>query len=128
MEKPGQIQRLMDAATRSLQGVKRGLGVDARKERVVQTLARYGIFTESTVQHFTVDTGEKDESDGEQKVYVTVEVRFNAPDGSFETVRTVGEGCGEFTCASTDAAEQAEWMAMSGLLAVDLTEDASACS
>lgn len=124
MEKPGQIQRLMDAATRSLNGVKRGLGVDARKQRVVRTLARYGIFTESTVQECTVDTGESAESKGEQKVYVAVDVRFTAPDGSFETVRMVGEGSGEFMNATTDAAEQAEWMAISGCLAVDLSDEA----
>ena len=122
MVKPGQIERLLDAATQSLHGVKRGLSYEARKTRVDATLARYGIFTQSRVAECSVDT-EKEEENGAPTVYVTVDVRLTAPDGSYSEVRTVGEGIGDITNASMDAAEQAQWMAISTTLEVDPTDD-----
>ena len=118
MEKSGQIQELMDLATRSLATLSRRGDVEDRKVRVVATLARYRIFTHSTVQKCTVDSGEHDETGSQARVYVSVDTCFTAPDGSCAIVHTYGEAAGEFADASVDAAEQARWIAMSECLEV----------
>lgn len=125
METP-QIQVLMNAATQSLAGLNRRGDPETRKARVDQTLARYGIFTESTVLQRTVGTSEADETGGEPRVYVSVDVRFTAPDGSFEVIRTIGDAAADAVDASIDACEAARWHAIFQCLAFDVTLDMAA--
>lgn len=123
MENPGQIQGLMEKATRSLAGLKRRGDGEARKTRVDETLARFGIFTHAAVQDWTVDTSESEDGDCEPKIYVSVNVTFCAPDGSYATIHTVGEGSGCFIDASVDACEQARWQAIEDCLEVSVTSE-----
>lgn len=126
MDKPGQIHQLMDAATQSLAGLRRRGDPESRKARVDQTLARYRIFTESTIQKCTVDNGESEETGGQPRVYVSVDVRFTAPDGSWKVIRSVGEAAGEGVDASIDACESARWHAIFQCLDFDAELDMAA--
>ena len=123
MSKSVQIETLMNAATQYLVGTTRHRPLAERQARVDAALSRFHIFTESSIAERVIEAVDGPGPDANTKVSVTIEVVLSAPDGSFSTTRSCGRGSGDLANATTDAAEQAQWLALSKCLCVSPVDD-----
>lgn len=108
----GQIESLLDQASKSF--IRPGRAGDAqdRMDGAEAALASCGIFTESTLEHRSIDSVDLEGAVRTVTILVTITVRFMAPDGSSAVVRALGQGTGDLLNATASAAEDALRAAM----------------
>lgn len=112
----GQIERLLDQASKSFVRPHHALDGRDGMDKADAAMASCGIFTESTLEHRSVDSVNVEGALRTVTVLVTISVRFTAPDGSSATVRALGQGTGDLLDATASAAEDALRGAMATML------------
>ena len=114
----GQIQELLGKASKSFLQSTRKQSPDQLVGQADTALAKFGIFTETTVDRRSLEVTPGADEDAPPTVVIVISatVAFIAPDGSRSTVRGIGRGTGDLQNATLDAADDACWRAIKSVM------------
>jgi hypothetical protein len=111
-----QIYRLLDVLSNALRGVVAGRPLGERIKQVASGMGRAGVFVMSHVRDRQIATQTLHDGTEESHVQLTLDVTYEAPDGSTLATTAIGRGCGSVQDATFSALDDAHWIALSTTL------------
>jgi hypothetical protein len=111
-----QIYGLIDVLSNALRGVVAGRPLLERIKEVATGLGRCGVFVMSNVRDRQITTQTLNDGTEESHVQLTLDVTYQAPDGSTLATTAIGRGCGSVQDATFSALDDAHWIALSTTL------------